>query len=337
MPGRPRRCPRPATCSRLGTVVLVVVTPTLKAAKVAQSELGSRSGSAAWLAFQHGYRWDTHGAWTRLQPGQADPHTGGVYRGPAPAAVLRPGDLLLVDEAGMLDQDTARALMTVADEHHVRLALMGDRHQLSAVGRGGVLDLAARWVDPEAHLTLETVHRFTHETMTPDGQLEIVEPDTDYARVSLALRSGEQPEQTFQALLDRGQIRLHASDADRVAALADAAAADPHGDTVVVADTKEQVRQLNSAIRARHVAAGPGRRPAHRRHRCRGTGRGRGPGGDPTQRPRPAGRQPRHLDRRRDRRRRVARRDRRPDGHLDPLGCLPAGHLDHLSEQRSPR
>ena len=48
----------------------------------------------------------------------------------------------------MLDQDTARALLTIADEHHARVALVGDRHQLPAVGRGGVLDLAARWAAP---------------------------------------------------------------------------------------------------------------------------------------------------------------------------------------------
>ncbi len=42
----------------------------------------------------------------------------------------------------MLDQDTARALLTIADEAGARVALVGDRHQLPAVGRGGVLDLA---------------------------------------------------------------------------------------------------------------------------------------------------------------------------------------------------
>ena len=63
-------------------------------------------------------------------------------------AALRRGDVLLIDEAGMLDQDTARALLTIADEHHARVALVGDRHQLPAVGRGGVLDLAARWAAP---------------------------------------------------------------------------------------------------------------------------------------------------------------------------------------------
>ena len=48
----------------------------------------------------------------------------------------------------MLDQDTARALLTIADEIGARVAFVGDRHQLPAVGRGGVLDLAARWAHP---------------------------------------------------------------------------------------------------------------------------------------------------------------------------------------------
>ena len=37
------------------------------------------------------------------------------------------------------------------------------------------------------------------------------------------MRAGDDPAQVFDALLARGQIRVHASDADRVAALADAA------------------------------------------------------------------------------------------------------------------
>ena len=48
----------------------------------------------------------------------------------------------------MLDQDVARALLTIADETGARIAFVGDRHQLPAVGRGGVLDHAARWARP---------------------------------------------------------------------------------------------------------------------------------------------------------------------------------------------
>ncbi len=79
---------------------LVVVTPTLKAAQVAQAEAGVDAFSAAWLVHQHGYRWDTDGHRWRVPTGQLNP-----------LARLLPGDLLLVDEAGMLDQDTAHALL----------------------------------------------------------------------------------------------------------------------------------------------------------------------------------------------------------------------------------
>jgi exodeoxyribonuclease V alpha subunit len=127
---------------------LLVVTPTLKAAKAAAEEVGIRAGSAAWLAYQHGWRWDATGRWSRLATGEVDPVTERVYRGPSEDAQLRASDVLLVDEAGMLDQDTAHALLAIADQYAARVALFGDRHQLPAVGRGGVLDLAHRWADP---------------------------------------------------------------------------------------------------------------------------------------------------------------------------------------------
>ncbi len=103
---------------------LRVVTPTLKAARVAAGQVGSAASSAAWLAYQHGFRWDEHGHWTRLQRGAIDPDTAAMFDGPRAAAVLRRGDRLIVDEAGMLDQDTARALLTIADEHRVRVAMV---------------------------------------------------------------------------------------------------------------------------------------------------------------------------------------------------------------------
>jgi exodeoxyribonuclease V alpha subunit len=246
---------------------LVVVTPTLKAATVAARELGSRAFSAAWLAHQYGYRWDDHGLWTRLEPGQReshrDPQTGKAYAGPSPQAWLRAGDLLLVDEAGMLDQDTARALLTIADQAGARVALVGDRHQLPAVGRGGVLDLAIRWAAPQGCLTLDVVHRFS---------------DPQYARISLAMRTGE-PLQTggertglrrgavtgaasggvFDALVARDQIRIYPSEAERTQARAVLTAASiiggEHG-VLAMAETREQVAALNGAIRDRLVAAG---------------------------------------------------------------------------------
>ena len=204
---------------------LMVVTPTLKAAQVAAAETGADGHSAAWLIHQHGWRWDNDGQWTRRSEGAPDP-----------SAVLRPGDLLLVDEAGMLDQDTAQALLAVADETGARIAFVGDRHQLPAVGRGGVLDHAIAWAHPTAVVSLEKVHRFT---------------DPAYAALSLKMRNGNDPATVFDTLHRRGQIVLHASEVERTAALADAGATGH----LVIADTRDQVADLNAAIRDRRSIA----------------------------------------------------------------------------------
>jgi exodeoxyribonuclease V alpha subunit len=236
---------------------LMVVTPTLKAANVAARELDARTSSAAWLAYQHGYRWHDTGGWTRLNPGTADPDTGAVFRGPSDEAMLRGGDLLLVDEAGMLDQDSARALLTIADEYGARVALVGDRHQLPAVGRGGVLDLAVRWAAPGAYLSLDTVHRFIRTTTSPEGAAATV-TDEEYARLSLALRAGTDPQDVFDTLRARDQIRVHPNERERTQALAQAAvkAIATGTPAVVTADTREQVATLNDLIRERLVVAG---------------------------------------------------------------------------------
>ncbi len=157
----------------------------------------------------------------------------------------------------MLDQDTARALLRIADEHCARVALVGDRHQLPAVGRGGVLDLAARHVHPDAHRELDTVHRFTRTITTPDGAKATV-PDEEYAQLSLSMRTADDPASVFDALLARDHIRIHDSDTDRTTALAEhAASAHQLGvGVVVVADTNDQVAALNDAMRAELVAAG---------------------------------------------------------------------------------
>ncbi|SNR54031.1 MobF family relaxase [Blastococcus mobilis] len=232
---------------------LVVVTPTLKAARVAAAEVGAAAGSAAWLAHQHGWRWDDDGRWTRLAVGDPDPATGRAYSGPDPAAQLLPGDLLVVDEAGMADQVTTLALLTVADQSQARVALLGDRHQLPAVGRGGVLDLAVGQVNAQAYLTLVAVHRFVRTDAA--GRTT---PDTGYADLTLAMRSGDDPGAVFGALLARGQVRLHPDAAAlREALAATAAASDAAGGRVaVVVDTGEQAAELNAAIRDRLVAAG---------------------------------------------------------------------------------
>ena len=200
---------------------LLVVTPTLKAAEVAARETGVEGHSAAWLIRQHGWRWDADGRWTRQESD------------PAPEARLRRGDLLLIDEAGMVNQDTALALLTIADETGARVGFMGDRHQLPAVGRGGVLDHALAWAHPTAVVTMNQVRRFV---------------DAEYAKLSLAMREGREADAVFDRLVERRQIVVHAFEAERTAALAAVGA----GGALVVADTREQVATPNAAIRNEH-------------------------------------------------------------------------------------
>jgi len=204
---------------------ILVVTPNLKAAHVAQEQVGARASTAARLVHQHGFRWHDDGSWTR----EPVPH--GAL---SDEARLSREDLLLVDEAGMLDQDTARALLAVADEAGARVAFVGDRHQLPAVGRGGVLDHAVRIAGPSNCLELDRVHRFT---------------DAEYADLTLMMRLGVRPEEVFDRLQQRGLVQIHRSDVARLDALTKVPG-------TLVADTREQVAALNSAVRERRLARG---------------------------------------------------------------------------------
>ncbi|WP_248580634.1 MobF family relaxase [Nocardioides sp. InS609-2] len=203
---------------------MVVVTPTRKAAQIAEGALGASSYSAAWLLHQQGFRWDDDGRWSR------------VAASPDVAARTRPGDVLVVDEAGMLDQDTARALLHLADETQARLILVGDRHQLPAVGRGGVLDLAVRYA-PDRVTQLDTVRRFA---------------DPAFAELSLRMRTGEKPGEVFDELVCRGEIVVHASDVERQQKLA---VRTTYGE-LVVADTREQVTKINGLAHQVRKAVG---------------------------------------------------------------------------------
>ena len=203
---------------------MVVVTPTRKAAQVAEGVLGASSYSAAWLLHQHGFRWDDDGRWSR------------IAASPDVAARTRPGDVLVVDEAGMLDQDTARALLHLADETQARLILVGDRHQLPAVGRGGVLDLAIRYA-PDRVTQLDTVRRFT---------------DPAYAELSSRMRTGEKPGEVYDELVRRGEVVIHASEVERQQKLA---LRTTYGE-LVVADTLEQVTKINGLAHQVRKAVG---------------------------------------------------------------------------------
>nr|WP_218868669.1 MobF family relaxase [Pseudoclavibacter chungangensis] len=212
-----------------------VVTPTKKAADVAAQELGIPTDSVAALVYAHGFRWNSDGVWTRLRPGDADPETGSIYRGPAHDARLALGERIVVDEAGMLDQDSALALLRVADEAGATVALVGDRAQLPAVGRGGVLDIATKLTPAVVDMT--SLHRFT---------------DPAYAALTLELRHARNPAAIFDRLNEHGLIVLHDTNDD----VRESIARTTHPADAITAATNDEARALNERIRAERVDCG---------------------------------------------------------------------------------
>ena len=135
----------------------------------------------------------------------------------------------------MLDQDTARALLTVAAEAGATVALVGDRAQLSAVGRGGVLDMAAQ-IRGRTY-DMSELHRFT---------------DPDYATLTLAMRDRKNPGDVFDQLAAIGLVTLHADD---VQAREHITASARHGEAITVA-TNDDAAALNERIRTGRIQAG---------------------------------------------------------------------------------
>ncbi len=67
---------------------------------------------------------------------------------------LDPSTVLIVDEAGMVDDPAMLALLTAAELHGSKVVVVGDHHQLSAVGPGGGLE-ALTTRHPDAVHTLD--------------------------------------------------------------------------------------------------------------------------------------------------------------------------------------
>ncbi|MEZ5297014.1 MAG: AAA family ATPase [Ilumatobacteraceae bacterium] len=113
-------------------------TPTAKAARVLEAGTGIDCDTVAKLVYEH----------TRPD------------RPPRPDWDLAPGTTVVIDEAGMLATHDLYRLTRLADEHHWRLALVGDPHQLQAVGRGGMF---AELCATGRTIELDQIHRFDNE------------------------------------------------------------------------------------------------------------------------------------------------------------------------------
>ena len=221
-------------------------------------ELGTPATSVAKLLYDHGWRWDDLGRYARpvAVPGQPLPPSGRAFEGPGGRLGLPAGSVVVVDEAGLLSVDQAVALVDVVRRAGASLRLVGDPRQLGAVGRGGVMETAARWA-AGGEVTLDEVHRFLALEAGADG-LPVTVPDTGWAEVCEALREGADPAGAAEALMDRGAVFVHPSREEAVATIAAEAAreAGREGALAVTVATNADAAELNQAVRAARVAAG---------------------------------------------------------------------------------
>ena len=231
---------------------MVVVAPTKKAASVAGREVGTAASSLHGLLYDHGFRWSTDAAgqdvWVRLAVGQEDGSRVGadggriIYRGPK--TILQPGDRIVVDEAGMVDLQTANALAHLALETGADVAMVGDHLQAMPVGHSGAMAMMKRRSTAVVELT--AVHRFV---------------DKEYAALSLRLREPASREDALQVARDldeRGHVAVVEHEQAARERMVDAYFewAGKGQQVALVTSTNDEAQQINEAIQQRRVRLG---------------------------------------------------------------------------------
>lgn len=111
------------------------VAPSAKAAHVLKRETGLQADTLAKLLHE----------WERTD------------RAPLTQYDLPPGSTVIVDESGMVGTSDLHRLVTLAIREDWRLVLIGDHHQLQAVGRGGMFHELCR---KGRAIELDSIHRF---------------------------------------------------------------------------------------------------------------------------------------------------------------------------------
>lgn len=225
---------------------MIIVAPTKKASAVAGRETGSTSSSLHQLLHDYGWRWIHNQAgateWLTLRPGDVDPTSGGIYEGAR--TVIRPGDRIVVDEAGMLDLEAANALVEVLLRTGAGVAVVGDERQALPVGHSGAMALF--WSHAADQVELVEVHRFR---------------DRSWADLTLRLREPQGEDATnvvADELVDTGHVMLANNEAEArhamVSAWFDAAG---HGQTIaLVTSTHAEAQEISESIQARRIEAG---------------------------------------------------------------------------------
>jgi len=226
---------------------VVFVAPTKKAAIVAEREVGVTASSLHALLADYGWRWEPGPAggqrWSRLGVGDVDEATGRRHLGPQRFA-LRRGDRIVVDEAGMVDLQSADALGMVLEETGAGIVMIGDPRQAAPVGHVGAMALLTRHADQVVEL--RSVHRFA---------------DRAYGELTLRLREVSTPHEatTVAEELEAGGhvMRVSSTDAAHDAMVGAWFERVGRGERVaLVVATNDDADAISEAIQQRRLEAG---------------------------------------------------------------------------------
>ena len=154
---------------------------------------------------------------------------------------VRPGDVLLVDEAGMIATPKMEKILTLAQERGALVRALGDYRQLSAVGSGGALRLVDREIGA---VHLDELFRFKN-------------PEEAAATLSLREPPLVGTDKPFEWYKDNN--RIVAGDAD--AMIEDvfhgySADVDAGKQSIMIASTNETVTRLNDLAQAHAIEHG---------------------------------------------------------------------------------
>jgi ATP-dependent exoDNAse (exonuclease V), alpha subunit - helicase superfamily I member len=225
---------------------MIIVAPTKKASDVAGRETQSSASSLHQLLFDYGWRWITAetGAttWTCLNTGDFDPVTGGTYAGPR--IRVRPGDRIIVDEAGMLDLEAASSLVDVLNRTGAGVALVGDERQALPVGHSGAMALFWRYAADQVELT--TIHRYKDPAWA-DLSLRLRDPRNKYVAAGVA-----------DELVDTRHVVLTNSDAAAREAMIDGwfDARQSGKSIALITATHAEAQAVSEGIQARRITGG---------------------------------------------------------------------------------
>jgi len=162
-----------------------------------------------------------------------------AHEGPVEGIDVSPGDVIVVDEAGMAGTTNLAKVTRIAELHGAHVRLIGDDRQLAAVEAGGALRLLEHEV---GSVKLDQLHRFA---------------DRAEADATKLLRDPAQTGDPFAWYVDNGRVR--GGDVDRMTGDVFAAwqtDTDAGKHSVMLAQTNTTVAELNTRAQALRMSQG---------------------------------------------------------------------------------